>query len=145
MGFFAGLNDEKYDRQYTDRDLLRRILEYFKHQTTRFVWVLLLVVVLAVIGAALPVVYLTAHHMMFYTGSLGLKSRVLIHSAAGGVGIAAIQLAKTRECVILGTASPSKHDFLRALGNAVSDLGEGAARGHPLHVGRGLHVYGSKG
>jgi NADPH:quinone reductase-like Zn-dependent oxidoreductase len=67
-------------------------------------------------GAALPVAYLTAHHMMFYTGSLWPKSRVLIHSAAGGVGIAAIQLAKTRECVILGTASPSKHDFLRAQG-----------------------------
>ena len=30
MGFFAGLNDEKYDRQYTDRDLMRRILEYFQ-------------------------------------------------------------------------------------------------------------------
>ena len=40
MGFFAGLNDEKYDRQYTDRELLRRILEYFKPQATRFVWVL---------------------------------------------------------------------------------------------------------
>jgi hypothetical protein len=35
MGFFAGLNDEKYDRQYTDRELLRRILEYFKPQTRR--------------------------------------------------------------------------------------------------------------
>jgi NADPH:quinone reductase-like Zn-dependent oxidoreductase len=67
-------------------------------------------------GAALPVVYLTAHHMMFYTGSLWPKSRVLIHSAAGGVGTAAIQLAKLRECVVLGTASPSKHDFLRAQG-----------------------------
>ena len=67
-------------------------------------------------GAALPVVYLTAHHMMFYTGALWPKARVLIHSAAGGVGLAAIQLARTRECVILGTASPAKHDFLRAQG-----------------------------
>ena len=67
-------------------------------------------------GAALPVVYLTAHHMMFYTGTLHKGARVLIHSAAGGVGLAAIQLAKTRECIILGTASPSKHDFLRAQG-----------------------------
>ncbi len=30
MGFFAGLNDEKYDRQYTDRELVRRILGYFQ-------------------------------------------------------------------------------------------------------------------
>ena len=67
-------------------------------------------------GAALPVVYLTAHHMMFYTGTLHPRSAVLIHSAAGGVGVAAIQLAKTRDCVILGTASPSKHEFLRGLG-----------------------------
>jgi NADPH:quinone reductase-like Zn-dependent oxidoreductase len=67
-------------------------------------------------GAALPVVYLTAHHMMFYTGNLRPGSRVLIHSAAGGVGLAAIQLAKTRQCIILGTASPAKHEFLRAQG-----------------------------
>src|SRR5713226_5763466 len=67
-------------------------------------------------GAALPVVYLTAHHMMFYTGTLRPGSRVLIHSAAGGVGLAAIQLAKTRQCLILGTASPAKHEFLRAQG-----------------------------
>jgi ATP-binding cassette subfamily B protein len=56
MGFFAGLNDEKYDRQYSDRDLLKRILEYFKPQTTRLAWVIILVVVLAGIGAAFPVV-----------------------------------------------------------------------------------------
>jgi NADPH:quinone reductase-like Zn-dependent oxidoreductase len=67
-------------------------------------------------GAALPVTYLTAHHMMLFTGNLRRGSRILIHSAAGGVGIAAIQLAKTRGCVILGTASPSKHDFLRREG-----------------------------
>ena len=29
MGFFAGLNDEKYDRQYTDRVLVSRITGYF--------------------------------------------------------------------------------------------------------------------
>jgi ATP-binding cassette subfamily B protein len=52
MGFFAGLNDEKYDRQYTDRQLVRRIFEYFKPQTRRFVWVMALVVLLAGIGAA---------------------------------------------------------------------------------------------
>ncbi|HET9905907.1 MAG TPA: ABC transporter ATP-binding protein, partial [Anaerolineales bacterium] len=56
MGFFSGLNDEKYDRQYTDRELMRRIFEYFKSQTRRLVFVTVLVVVLAGIGAALPVV-----------------------------------------------------------------------------------------
>ena len=35
MGFFAGLNPEKYDRQYTDRVLAGRIAEYFKTQAAR--------------------------------------------------------------------------------------------------------------
>jgi NADPH:quinone reductase-like Zn-dependent oxidoreductase len=67
-------------------------------------------------GAALPVVYLTAHNMMLVTGYLRPGSSVLIHSAAGGVGLAAIQIAKTRGCTIFGTASPGKHDFLRKQG-----------------------------
>ncbi|HVH45189.1 MAG TPA: medium chain dehydrogenase/reductase family protein [Labilithrix sp.] len=67
-------------------------------------------------GAALPVVYLTAHHMMLFTGNLRPRSRVLIHSAAGGVGLAAIQLAKTRDCEIFGIASSSKHAFLKEQG-----------------------------
>jgi NADPH:quinone reductase-like Zn-dependent oxidoreductase len=67
-------------------------------------------------GAALPVVYLTAYNMMLFTGHLRQGSSVFIHSAAGGVGLAAIQLAKTRGCTIFGTASPSKHDFLRKEG-----------------------------
>ena len=67
-------------------------------------------------AAALPVVYLTAYHMMMFTGHLRRRSSVLIHSAAGGVGLAAIQLAKTRDCTIFGTASESKHAFLRNAG-----------------------------
>jgi len=67
-------------------------------------------------GAALPVVYITAHHMMLFTGALHPGSSVLVHSAAGGVGLAAIELAKTRGCTIFGTASPKKHDFLRQRG-----------------------------
>ncbi|MFO0578270.1 MAG: medium chain dehydrogenase/reductase family protein [Polyangia bacterium] len=67
-------------------------------------------------AAALPVVYLTAHHMIFYTGFLHVGSRVLVHSAAGGVGLAAIQLLRARNCEIFGTASASKHAFLREQG-----------------------------
>jgi NADPH:quinone reductase-like Zn-dependent oxidoreductase len=69
-------------------------------------------------GAALPVVYVTAYNMMLFTGVLRPGSSVLVHSAAGGVGLAAIQIAKTRGCTIFGTASPSKHDFLRQNGVA---------------------------
>jgi NADPH:quinone reductase-like Zn-dependent oxidoreductase len=67
-------------------------------------------------AAAMPVVYLTAFHMMMYTGNLRKKSSVLIHSAAGGVGLAAIELAKTQDCVIFGIASESKHAFIRDMG-----------------------------
>jgi NADPH:quinone reductase-like Zn-dependent oxidoreductase len=67
-------------------------------------------------AAAMPVTYLTAHHMMLFTGHLRPRSRVLVHSAAGGVGLAAIDLARTRDCEIYGTAAASKHDFLRQRG-----------------------------
>ena len=67
-------------------------------------------------GAAFPVVYVTAHNMMLFTGHLRPKSSVLILSAAGGVGLAAIQIAKTRGCEIFGSASRSKHEFLKQQG-----------------------------
>ncbi|HLK36472.1 MAG TPA: medium chain dehydrogenase/reductase family protein [Polyangiaceae bacterium] len=69
-------------------------------------------------GAALPVVYLTAYNMMLFTGTLRPGSSVLVHSAAGGVGLAAIQIARTRGCTIFGIASASKHEFLRGRGVA---------------------------
>jgi ATP-binding cassette subfamily B protein len=56
MALFAGLNVEKYDRQYSDRELVRRIVAYFKPQTRRLVWVTLLVLAIASIGASLPIV-----------------------------------------------------------------------------------------
>jgi NADPH:quinone reductase-like Zn-dependent oxidoreductase len=67
-------------------------------------------------AAALPVVYLTAHHAMLFTGPLPRGAKILVHSAAGGVGLAVIQIAKTRDCTIFGTASASKLDFLREQG-----------------------------
>ncbi len=68
-------------------------------------------------GAALPVTYLTAHHMLFHVQTLHPGERILIHGAAGGVGIAATQLARTVPGVtIFGTASASKHAFLQELG-----------------------------
>ncbi len=56
MGFFAGLNDEKYDRQYTDRELTRRIADFFRTQVSRLVYSSIIIIILAFIGAALPVV-----------------------------------------------------------------------------------------
>jgi NADPH:quinone reductase-like Zn-dependent oxidoreductase len=67
-------------------------------------------------GAAIPVNYLTAHHSMFTMGNLQPGDRILIHGAAGGVGIAAVQLARARGLVIFGTAGPAKQEYLRKIG-----------------------------
>jgi ATP-binding cassette subfamily B protein len=56
MGFFGGLGAEQYDRQYSDRQLLGRITEYFQPQKKRLGLVSGLVVGIAGVGAALPVV-----------------------------------------------------------------------------------------
>lgn len=56
MGFFAGLNDEKYDRQYSDKVLVNRMVNYFSSQTTRLGYASITIIVLAIIGAALPIV-----------------------------------------------------------------------------------------
>ena len=67
-------------------------------------------------GAAFPVNYATAYAALVIMGGLKPEERVLIHAAAGGVGIAATQIAKAIGAEIFGTASPSKHDAIRAQG-----------------------------
>jgi NADPH:quinone reductase-like Zn-dependent oxidoreductase len=68
-------------------------------------------------GAAIPVNYATAWAALVGYGSLQPGERVLIHSAGGGVGIAAIQLARRFGAgEIYGTASPFKHGRIRELG-----------------------------
>jgi NADPH:quinone reductase-like Zn-dependent oxidoreductase len=68
-------------------------------------------------GAALPVNYVTAYHALFRVGHLSRGQSVLVHMAAGGVGIAAIQLARTVPGVtVFGTASAAKHAAIREEG-----------------------------
>jgi ATP-binding cassette subfamily B protein len=56
MGFFAGLNNEKYDRQYSDSNLVRRMVGYFSTQKKRMGVIVGLVGVMAALGAALPII-----------------------------------------------------------------------------------------
>jgi ATP-binding cassette subfamily B protein len=56
MGFYEGLNEEQYDRQYPDRELTRRIVGYFTAQHGWVTLVVILTVLMAVISAAEPVV-----------------------------------------------------------------------------------------
>lgn len=58
----------------------------------------------APIAAALPVSYTTAHIALFVKGNLKRGDTILIHAAAGGLGIAATQLAKTVGARIIATA-----------------------------------------
>ncbi len=67
-------------------------------------------------GAAVPVNYATAWAALLGYGSLRAGERVLVHAAAGGVGIAAIQFAKAAGAEVHGTASPGKHQKLAELG-----------------------------
>ena len=56
-------------------------------------------------GAAFPVQALTAYHMLFTVDKVGPGKTVLIHAAAGGVGLVAIQMAKLAGARVIGTAS----------------------------------------
>ena len=67
-------------------------------------------------AAAIPVNYLTAALALYRMAALAPKETVLIHNAGGGVGVAAIQLARLRRATVIGTASAAKHDALRTFG-----------------------------
>lgn len=67
-------------------------------------------------AAAVPVNYLTAYALLVVLGSLHEGESILIHNAGGGVGLAALDIAKKLGAVTYGTASPSKHQFLKERG-----------------------------
>ena len=66
--------------------------------------------------AAIPVNYLTAWQLLVVMGSLSKHETVLIHNVGGGVGLAAIDIARHIGARILGTASTGKHAFLKQRG-----------------------------
>lgn len=120
MGFFAGLNDEKYDRQYTDRELTRRIFGYFKPQKKRLVWVTWLVIILAGIGAALPVV--VARMVDSLRGQPSLQAISLVSATVLLIGIGLWGLNWARRSIVV-----------RAVGDVVLDLRTRAFRAAAEH------------
>lgn len=67
-------------------------------------------------SVALPVQYLTAWQLLVVMGAVKAGDSILIHNAGGGVGLAAIDIARRFGATIYGTASPGKHAFLRERG-----------------------------
>src|SRR5512138_886958 len=120
MGFFARLNDEKYDRQYSDRELTRRIFEYFKPQTRRLAGALVFVLLLASVGAALPVV--VARIVDLLQGQPSLEAISLVGLAVLLIGIGQWGLNWARRSLVV-----------RAVGDAVLDLRTRAFRAATAH------------
>jgi len=70
-------------------------------------------------AATLPITFLTAHLGLNRLGGLESGQTVLLHSGAGGVGLAALQLARRAGATVIATAgSPAKRRYLRRLGAA---------------------------
>ncbi|HAO21937.1 MAG TPA: hypothetical protein DCQ37_16605, partial [Desulfobacteraceae bacterium] len=67
-------------------------------------------------AAAIPLAYLTAYHALHNIAKIRPGDRVLIHAAAGGVGLAAIRIARRAGAEIFATASPGKWEFLKSIG-----------------------------
>ena len=67
-------------------------------------------------AATIPVAYITAYYGLIKCAKIKSTDKVLIHNAAGGVGQAAVQLAKAVGAEIYATASPGKWNFLKGLG-----------------------------
>jgi NADPH:quinone reductase-like Zn-dependent oxidoreductase/short-subunit dehydrogenase/acyl carrier protein len=68
-------------------------------------------------AATIPIAYLTAYYGLHHLAGMQAGERVLIHSAAGGVGMAAVQIAQHAGAEVYATAgSTEKHAVLRAMG-----------------------------
>ena len=68
-------------------------------------------------AVTVPIAYVTAFFALHHLGRLRAGERVLIHSAAGGVGLAAVHLARLAGAEVFATAgSDAKRDYLRSLG-----------------------------
>ena len=73
-------------------------------------------------AAGVPIAAETAYRALHESGGIKSGQTVLIHGAAGGVGSAAVQIAKAAGARVIGTASPNNHEFLKSLGaDAVID------------------------
>jgi NADPH2:quinone reductase len=77
-------------------------------------------------GACIPMNYLTMSFALTTRGGLRAGETVLVHGAAGGIGTATIQLARTLGARVVSVVStPEKADFVRSLGSHEAVLADG--------------------
>jgi NADPH:quinone reductase-like Zn-dependent oxidoreductase len=76
-------------------------------------------------AAALPVAVETSVRVFNVLGGVSEGQTLVVDGAAGGVGTAAVQLARARGARVIGTASEPNHEFLRSLGAEPTTYGEG--------------------
>ncbi|MFJ8584812.1 amino acid adenylation domain-containing protein [Streptomyces sp. NPDC093595] len=88
-------------------------------------------------AATIPMTFLTAWYGLHELGALRSGERVLIHAAAGGVGMAAVQLARLAGAEVYGTASVPKWPALRELGLDDAHLASSRDLGFVEHFGKG--------
>jgi polyketide synthase 12 len=96
-------------------------------------------------AATTPVVFLTAYHGLYALGRLAAGASVLVHAAAGGVGMAAVQLARLRGAEVHATASPGKWGNVRESGVPDDRIANSRSLDFEEHVrkatgGRGVDV-----
>ncbi|HEX6343055.1 MAG TPA: type I polyketide synthase [Umezawaea sp.] len=96
MGLFAGIGPVSL----TDHRLLARVPDGWTFEQ----------------AAAVPVAYLTAYHGLVTLAGLRAGQSVLVHAGTGGVGTAAVRLARHLGAEVFATAGPAKWDALRAAG-----------------------------
>jgi NADPH:quinone reductase-like Zn-dependent oxidoreductase len=76
-------------------------------------------------AAALPVAVETSVRVFTVLGGVGEGQTLVVNGAAGGVGVAAVQLARSRGARVIGTAGEANHDFLRSIGAEPTTYGDG--------------------
>ncbi|MGD2157781.1 MAG: ABC transporter transmembrane domain-containing protein, partial [Anaerolineales bacterium] len=85
MSFFSSLDTERYDRQYSDLDLVRRIVRYFRPHRRDLIWIALCLALISFSGAAIPL--LVSRSVDLLSGSPTNRGIVLLSSAVLVSGI----------------------------------------------------------
>jgi ATP-binding cassette subfamily B protein len=85
MGFFSALDVEGYDRQYTDRELARRMLGYFRPYRRTMIIIILLLLLIAFAGSASPIIVSRAVNAM--TGQISWSQILFIMGAVFAIGV----------------------------------------------------------